>query len=60
MRTLTRHLPQLLRRGSLIHPMAAASLAPVRATHRRACIWIEGTLGVFFTFFAFKLATDRS
>jgi threonine/homoserine/homoserine lactone efflux protein len=35
------------------------SSTPFRTAYGRARRWIEGTLGVFFTFFAFKLATDR-
>ncbi len=36
------------------------SSAPFRAGYVRARRWVEGTLGIFFTLFAFKLATDRS
>ena len=36
------------------------SSTPFRAGYVRARRWIEGTLGVFFTLFAFKLATDRT
>ncbi|CTQ48975.1 LysE family translocator [Jannaschia donghaensis] len=32
----------------------------MRAAYGRARRWIEGTLGLFFAFFAFRLATDRS
>lgn len=36
------------------------SASPIRAAYAQARRWIEATLGVFFTLFAFKLATDRS
>ncbi len=36
------------------------SSTPFRAGYVHARRWIEGTLGTFFTLFAFKLATDRS
>ena len=36
------------------------SAAPVRAAYARARRGVEATLGVLFTFFAFKLATSRS
>ncbi len=35
------------------------SSTPFRAAYTKARRWVEGTLGTFFTFFAFKLATDR-
>lgn len=36
------------------------STAPVVAFYRRARRWIDGALGVFFTFAAFKVATFRN
>lgn len=36
------------------------SAAPIVAAYARARRWIDGTLGVFFTLAAFKLATSRS
>jgi len=36
------------------------SAPPFRTGYLRARRWVEGTLGAFFVFFAFKLATDRS
>ena len=38
----------------------ALSLAPFRALYARARAGVEGALGVFFVFAAFKLATSRS
>ncbi|WP_136636549.1 LysE family translocator [Pseudooceanicola onchidii] len=38
----------------------ALSSAPVRRTYQSARRGVEATLGLFFTFFAFKLATSRS
>ncbi len=38
----------------------ALSLAPFRALYARARAGVEGALGVFFAFAAFKLATSRS
>ncbi|WP_425100378.1 LysE family translocator [Tropicibacter sp. S64] len=38
----------------------ALSAAPVRAVYTRARRGIEATLGLFFTFFAFRLATARN
>lgn len=35
------------------------SAAPVRAAYARSRRWIEGVLGLFFTFAAFRLATSR-
>jgi len=35
------------------------SAGPVRALYSRFRRWIEGTLGVFFAFFSYKLATTR-
>ncbi|MBL4628395.1 MAG: LysE family translocator [Roseicyclus sp.] len=37
----------------------ALSASPVRAAYQRSRRWIEGTLGAFFAFAAFKLATAR-
>lgn len=36
------------------------SAPPFRQSYMRARRWVEGTLGAFFVFFAFRLATDRS
>jgi threonine/homoserine/homoserine lactone efflux protein len=36
------------------------SASPIRAAYAHARRWIEGALGVFFAFAAFKLATARS
>ncbi|WGH80054.1 LysE family translocator [Jannaschia ovalis] len=36
------------------------SSSPMRAGYARARRWVEGTLGLLFTFFALRLATDRS
>ncbi|MCG6882928.1 MAG: LysE family translocator [Silicimonas sp.] len=36
------------------------SARPIRAAYVRARRWIEGALGIFFAFAAFKLATSRS
>ena len=38
----------------------ALSSRPFLALYRRARRWVEGALGVFFAFAAFKLATSRS
>lgn len=38
----------------------ALSSRPFRALYAAARRWVEGTLGVFFAFAAFKLATSRS
>ncbi|NOA91008.1 MULTISPECIES: LysE family translocator [unclassified Roseobacter] len=45
-----------------IHSFWALALSanPVQMGYAKARRWIEGTLGVFFTFAAFKLATSRS
>lgn len=37
----------------------ALSAAPVRTAYYRARRYVEGALGAFFTFAAFKLATAR-
>lgn len=37
----------------------ALSSAPFRTLYARARRWVEGALGAFFTFAAFKLATER-
>ncbi len=36
------------------------SSTPVRRAYFSARRWVEGTLGVFFAYFAFRLATERS
>jgi len=45
--------------GHVLYAMAF-STAPVMAFYRRARRWIEASLGVFFTFAAYKIATYRS
>ncbi|MEJ6393770.1 LysE family transporter [Gymnodinialimonas sp. 2305UL16-5] len=47
--------------SAVIHRLWAAMLvsAPVQAAYASARRWIDATLGVFFTFAAFKLATSR-
>jgi len=36
------------------------STSPVRRAYQNARAWVEGTLGVFFLFAAYKLATSRT
>lgn len=36
------------------------SARPVHAAYQRSRGWVEGTLGVFFTFAAFQIATNRT
>jgi len=45
-----------------VHVLYAVTLStqPVIAVYRRARRWIEGFLGLFFSFAAFKIATYES
>ncbi|OWU83316.1 threonine transporter [Oceanicola sp. 22II-s10i] len=61
------HLIALFLAGSFVMSLAghmgyalALSSSPVRAVYLKARRGVEATLGVLFTFFAFKLATSRS